>query len=235
MERYIRQIGMPQIGLDGQSRLAKASALVIGAGGLGSALLFCLAGAGVGHIGIADFDTIAESNLNRQFLHTTDGIGKDKLDSALMRLKAYNPSLQYELHHCKLDDDNAEALFADYDIVLMAVDNMPARMAANRTCVKQGKPLVNGGVNGMYGSVQIVEAGKSACLACLYGKNPKLSTATSFAPVVSTISSLMAQGALVMLLGLPNPLPDTLLYFDGEHMTFERLSISRDPLCHVCG
>ena len=235
MERYIRQIDIPQIGLDGQARLAKASALVIGAGGLGSALLFCLAGAGVGHIGIADFDTIAESNLNRQFLHTTDGIGSDKLDSALTRLRAYNPSLRYELHRCKVDEDNVAALIAGYDIVLSAVDNMPTRMAANRTCVKLGKPLVNGGVNGMYGSVQIVETGKSACLACLYGENPKPSAATSFAPVVSTISSLMAQGALVMLLGLPNPLPDTLLYFDGEHMTFERLSISRDPLCPVCG
>ena len=235
MERYIRQIGMPQIGSEGQDRLAKASALVIGAGGLGSALLVCLAGAGVGRIGIADFDTVAESNLNRQFLHTTDGIGMDKLESALIRLQAFNSSLCYELHHCKVDDNNASELISSYDIVLAAVDNMPARMAVNQACIKLGKPLINGGVNGMFGSVQIVESGKSACLACLYGENPKPSASTSFAPVVSTISSLMAQGALAMLLGLPNPLPDTLLYFDGEHMAFEKLSISRDPLCPICG
>ena len=235
MERYSRQLGMPQIGIEGQERLAKASVLVVGAGGLGSALLFCLAGAGVGRIGIADFDTIAESNLNRQFLHTTNGIGTDKLDSALTRLQAFNPSLSYELHRCKVDENNAEVLIADYEIVLAAVDNLPARAELNRACVKLGKPFVNGGVNGMFGSLQIVEPKKTACLTCIYGENPKAPAATSFAPVVSTISSLMAQAALLLILGLPNPLPNSILYFDGESMTFEKIFASRDPSCPVCG
>lgn len=235
MDRYSRQIGMPQIGSEGQERLAKASALVVGAGGLGSALLFCLAGAGVGRIGIADYDTIAESNLNRQFLHTTDGIGSDKLDSALVRLHAFNPSLHYEPHRCKVDEGNAAALITDYDIILAAVDNLPARAALNRACFKMCKPLVSGGVNGMFGSLQIVEPGKTPCLNCLYGDSPKAVAANSFAPVVSTISSLMAQAALLLMLGLPNPLAGTLLYFNGESMTFEKISISRNPSCTVCG
>lgn len=235
MERYSRQIGMPQIGAEGQERLAKTSVLVVGAGGLGSALLFCLAGAGVGRIGIAEFDTIDESNLNRQFLHTADGIGTDKLDSALARLQAFNPNLHYKLHRCEVDENNAADLVADYDIVLAAVDNMPARSALNRACVKLGKPLINGGVNGMFGSLQIVEPRKTACLTCIYGENPKAPKATSFAPVVSTISSLMAQAALLLLLGLPNPLPNTILYFDGESMTFEKISAPRNPSCPVCG
>lgn len=235
MERYSRQINMPQIGPAGQKKLAEASALVVGAGGLGSALLFCLAGAGLGRIGVADFDTIAESNLNRQFLHTTDGIGEDKLDSALTRLKAFNPTLRYEPHHCRIDENNAEALIADYDIVLAAVDNLSARQVLNHACVKLGKTFVNGGVNGMFGTLQIIEPGKTACLTCLYGENSKAPPASSFAPVVSTISSLMAQSALLLMLGLPNPLPNTLLYFDGEQMTFEKIPIFRDPLCSVCG
>ena len=235
MERYSRQLEMPQIGAEGQERLGKSSALVVGAGGLGSALLFCLAGAGVGRIGIADFDTIAESNLNRQFLHTTSEIGTDKLDSALARLQAFNPNLRYEPHRCKVDENNAELLIADYDIVLAAVDNMPARAALNRACVKLNKPFLNGGVNGMFGTLQIVEPKKTACLTCIYGQNSNAPAATSFAPVVSTISSLMAQAALLLLLGLPNPLPDTILFFDGEHITFEKLSVSRNCSCPVCG
>ena len=235
MERYSRQINMPQIGPEGQKRLAKASALVVGAGGLGSALLFCLAGAGVGRIGVAEFDTISESNLNRQFLHTTDGIGEDKLDSALTRLKAFNPTLLYEPHHCRIDESNAAALIADYDIVIAAVDNLTSREILNHTCVKLGKPLVNGGVNGMFGTLQIIEPGKTACLTCLYGENPKAPPASSFAPVVSTISSLMAQSALLLMLGMPNPLPNMLLYFDGERLTFEKIPIPRNPSCPVCG
>jgi len=235
LERYSRQMNMPQIGPEGQQRLAKASALVVGAGGLGSTLLFDLAGAGVGRIGVVDFDTVSPSNLNRQFLHTTDGIGMNKVDSALTRLVAFNPTLHFEPHRLRIDEDNAVALIADYDIILAAVDNMTARAALNHACVKLGKPLVNGGVNGMCGSLQIVEPGKTACLSCVYGENGKTSPVTSFAPVVSTISSLMAQAALLLLLGLPNPLPETLLFFDGEKMSFEKISVTRNPECPVCG
>lgn len=235
MERYSRQMDMPQIGPEGQKRLSQASALVVGAGGLGSALLFCLAGAGVGRIGLVDFDTVSESNLNRQFLHTTAEIGKDKVDSALTRLQAFNPDIRFEPHHCRIDDDNATALALNYDIILSAVDNLATRTALNLACVKLIKPLVNGGVDGMCGTLQIVEPGKNACLSCLYGNIREISQATAFAPVVSTVSALMAQAALLLLLGLPNPLPEAILFFDGENMSFERVSILRDPTCPVCG
>ena len=226
---------MPQIGPEGQKRLSEASALVVGVGGLGSALLFCLAGAGVGRIGLADLDTISESNLNRQFLHTTEAIGSDKVNSAMTRLRAFNPEIRYEPHHCRVDGGNASELAADYDLVLAAVDNMEARSFLNAACVKLGKPLVNGGVNGMCGTVQVVQPGKTACLNCLYGENHNSFPTSSFAPIVSTISSLMAQAALLLLLGLPNPLPNDLLIFDGETMTFEKIAVSRKPKCAVCG
>lgn len=226
---------MAQIGSEGQKRLEKASALVVGAGGLGSTLLFDLAGAGVGRIGVADFDTVSESNLNRQFLHTTDSVGTDKVDSALKRLKSFNPTIRFDSHRCCVDEDNALDLIAGYDIIIAAVDNMTARAALNLACVKLGKPLVNGGVDGMCGSLQIVEPGKTACLNCLYGENRKTLPAASFAPVVSTISSLMAQAALLLLLGLPNPLTEAILFFDGETMTFEKITVSRNHECSVCG
>jgi len=235
LERYSRQIEMPQIGTEGQQRLENSSVLVVGAGGLGSTLLFDLAGAGVGRIGVADFDTVSESNLNRQFLHTADGIGMDKVDSALMRLKAFNPTLRFDRRRCRIDENNVEGLIADYDVIVAAVDNMNARAALNLACIKLGKPLVNGGVNGMCGSLQIVEPRKTACLNCLYGENRKMPVATSFAPVVSTISSLMAQAALLLLLGLQNPLTESILFFDGETMTFKKISISRNPDCPICG
>ncbi len=235
MERYSRQFNIPQIGAEGQRKLEKASVLVVGAGGLGSAALFCLAGAGVGTVGIADFDTIAESNLNRQFLHTTEGIGSDKLASALTRLEAFNPSIKLNAHRIKVDENNAEGLIEPYDLVIAAVDNMEARAVLNRACVKLSKPLINGGVSGMYGSMQIIEPGKTACLSCLLGEKPKQTPATSFAPVVSTISSLMSQAALLLILGQPNPLTETLLFFDGEKMSFERITLRRDPKCPVCG
>lgn len=235
MERYSRQFNIPQIGAEGQKKLEKASVIVVGAGGLGSTLLFCLAGAGVGRIGIADFDTVSESNLNRQFLHTTEGIGTDKLDSAVARLKAFNPDIMYETHNVRVNEENAEGLVAEYDLVIAAVDNLLARVALNRACVKCGKPLINGGVNGMYGSLQIVEPGKTACLSCLLGEKQKQTPSASFAPVVSAISALMADAALLLILGLPNPLPETLLFFDGEKLVFEKIRLPRDPKCPVCG
>ena len=235
MERYLKQLNIPMIGPEGQRRLSQSSALVVGAGGLGSALLFCLSGAGVGRIGIADFDTISLSNLNRQFLHTTDGIGADKLDSAIKRLTAFNPELRFEAHRCRIDKSNAASLVADYDLVLAAVDNFETRAVLNLACAKTGKALINGGVDGMSGTLQIIEPFKTACLSCIYGTTPKTPVANAFAPVVSTISSLMAQAALLLLLGLPNPLKDEILYFDAETLHFERITVARDPDCPICG
>ncbi|MEG1524493.1 MAG: HesA/MoeB/ThiF family protein [Clostridia bacterium] len=235
MDRYVRQVFMPEIGLAGQQRLQQASAFVVGAGGLGSALLFCLAGAGIGHLGIADFDTVSESNLNRQFLHTYQSLGKPKTDSAVARLQAFNPDLHYAPHNCRLGEDNAESLIGGYDIVLSAVDCFSTRLTLNRACLHLGKPLVNGAVDGMCGTLQIVEPGKTACLSCLYGDPPKNRSSLSFAPVVSVISSLMAQATLLLLLGRPNPLADTLLHFDGASLTFEKIPLRRNPNCSVCG
>jgi len=236
VERYERQILMPEIGMEGQEKLKNASVLVIGAGGLGSAALFCLAGAGVGKIGIVDCDTVSESNLNRQFLHTVEDIGREKTLSAVEKLKKFNPEPEYVTFQTEVTAENAEALLRGWDIVLPAVDNLPARRVINEACLRLGIPMVNGGVSGMIGSLQVVIPGETACLECLYGgvSAPKGPIA-SFAPVVSAVSSLMAQSALLWLLGQPLPFRESLLCFDGRSMKLEAVPLRKNPKCPVCG
>lgn len=236
MERYERQILMPEIGAEGQKKLKSASVLVVGAGGLGSAALFCLAGAGVGRLGIVDCDTVSESNLNRQFLHTVEDLGREKTLSAVEKLRKFNPEPEYVLHQTELTVENAEELLRGWDIVLPAVDNLPARRVINEACLRLGIPMVNGGVSGMIGSLQVVIPGETACLECLYGgvSTPEGPIA-SFAPVVSTISALMAQAALLYLLGQLLPFRESLLCFDGRSMSLEAVPLRKNPKCPVCG
>lgn len=234
-ERYARQLDILEIGEAGQNRLKKSSVLVIGAGGLGSALLFCLAGAGVGCIGVADHDVVSDSNLNRQFLYTAGDVGKPKVDCAIAALRAFNPELHYE-PYAQIENHNVRAAVAPYDVVVAAVDNLPVRLAVNEACCESGIPLVNGSVEGMYGMVNTVHPHESACLECMYGGVREYhATPTSFAPIVSTISSIMAQETLLMLLGCDDPLKGRLLHFDGIAMSFETLPARRRDGCAVCG
>ena len=236
MERYERQILMPEIGAEGQKKLKSASVLVVGAGGLGSAALYCLAGAGVGRLGIVDCDTVSESNLNRQFLHTVEDLGREKTLSAVEKLRKFNPEPEYVLYQTELTDENAEELLRGWDIVLPAVDNLPARRVINEACLRLGIPMVNGGVSGMIGSLQVVIPGETACLECLYGGvSAPEGPIASFAPVVSTISALMAQSALLYLLGQPLPFRESFLCFDGRSMTLEAVPLRKNPKCPVCG
>ena len=236
MERYARQLIMPEIGAEGQKKLKNASVLVVGAGGLGSAALFCLAGAGVGRLGIVDCDTVSESNLNRQFLHAVEDLGREKTLSAAEKLKKFNPEPEYALFQTELTAENADELLRGWDVVLPAVDNLPARRVINAACLRLGIPMINGGVSGMIGSLQAVIPGETACLECLYGGvSAPEGPIASFAPVVSTISALMAQAALLLLLGQPLPFKDSLLCFDGRAMTMEAVPLRKNPKCPVCG
>ncbi|MDO4573237.1 MAG: HesA/MoeB/ThiF family protein, partial [Clostridia bacterium] len=234
--RYSRQLPIPCIGQAGQEKLHNASAFVIGCGGLGTAALYCLASAGVGTIGFCDMDAVSLSNLNRQYLYTMDDVGAPKAAAAHARLAAYNPSLTYRPVQAALTEENAISMLAGYDVVLLAVDTLAARLAANRACVLRGIPLVNGGVDGFSGAVSVVTPHQSACLACLYGGAAEPEDAgASFAPIVSIAGALEAQLALLLLLGAPDPLGGRLLTFSGGTLQFDRLPVYRDPHCPVCG
>ena len=235
-ERYARQILLPEIGQAGQARLLASSALVVGCGGLGSTLLYCLCGMGVGRIGFCDGDTVSLSNLNRQFLHTERDIGRNKAQSAYEKLSAFAPELKLEPMGFHLNSENAAQIVSGYDVALLAVDSLPARLVVNQACVQVGVPLVNAGINGLHGTLLTIRPDKSACLQCLYGDvTPAPAIPPSFAPVVSTIASLEAQSAANILLGLPNPTDGRMLLFDGRTMTTEFVAITQNKNCPVCG
>ena len=235
-ERFSRQILLPEIGQAGQARLLSSSALVVGCGGLGSTLLYCLCGIGIGRIGFCDGDTVTLSNLNRQFLHTERDIGRNKAQSAYEKLSAFASKLKLEPMEFHLNGENATRIVAGYDVVLLAVDSLPARLIVNRACVQVGVPLVDAGINGLHGSLLTIHPSKTACLQCLYGNVlPAPVPIPSFAPVVSTIASLEAQSAANILLGLPSPTDGRMLLFDGGMMTTEFVTIVHNKNCPVCG
>jgi len=235
-ERYARQIVLPEIGKDGQEKLLRSSALVVGCGGLGSVLLYCLCGMGIGRIGFCDGDMVSRSNLNRQFLHTPRDIGRQKTRSAYEKLKAFAPELTLEPLPFHLTRENAGETVSGYDVVLLALDSVGARLAANEACVRRNIPLVDGGVSGMNGTLFTVRPGKTACLACLYAgaKMPDKPPA-SFAPAVSMVSAMEAQSCANILLGLDNPSDGNLLLFDGAALSIDRARIQKSERCPVCG
>ena len=235
-ERYSSQLGLDVMGEEGQRKLLNGRVLCVGAGGLGSVALYCLAGSGVGTLGIADGDTVSLSNLNRQFLHGMDVLGRPKTESAVRSLNRLNPELRYEAYDVLLNEENAPEIIQKYDLVLAAVDNLPTRMMLNRICKGAGVPLINGGVEGLAGMVQMVEFGKTACLACLYEDAPKKEIhPVAFPPVVSTISSLMAECAVFYLLTGKNPLGGDLMYYAAGALEFTKIHTDRNPRCPVCG
>lgn len=235
-ERYARQVVLPEIGEAGQQKLLRSSALVIGCGGLGSVLLYCLCGMGVGRIGFCDGDVVSRSNLNRQFLHTPRDIGRQKTRSAYEKLKAFAPELALEPLPFELTRENAEKTVSGYDVVLLAVDSIGARLTANEACARLRIPLVDGGVAGMNGTLFTVRPGKTACLACLYaGAESPPEPPASFAPVVSMVSAMEAQACANVLLGLDNPSDGALVLFDSASLFIDRARIRRSELCPVCG
>jgi len=235
-ERYERQILLPEIGEAGQQQLLASSVLVVGCGGLGSTLLYCLCGMGIGRIGFCDGDVVSRSNLNRQFLHRVADIGRNKAQSAYEKLTDFAPELQLEAYDEALTEKNTAEIVSPYDVVVLAVDSLSARLTVNRACIAANKPLIDGGIDGLRGTLLTVRPGKTACLACLYGdKLPPKKQIPSFAPVVSCISALEAQSVANVLLDLPNPTDGRLLLFDVSTLTTEFVYIDRNQSCPVCG
>lgn len=238
LERYSRQLKLPEIGETGQARLSAARVLVIGAGGLGSPVLTYLAASGIGHIGVIDSDIIALSNLNRQFLHDTANIGQLKAESAKARLLLLNPDIDIEPQAIRVSPDNAGQLIESYDLVVDCVDNLETRHWVNSACIAAGKPLVEAGVSGFMGFVMTIIPGQGPCYACLHsdieydGAAGPPSVLGATAGIAGTIQ---AMEAIKVLLGIPDTLTGRILYFDAQTMEFEKIELQQNQNCPACG
>ena len=240
-QRYARHLGLPGVGIEGQQRLKAASVLCIGAGGLGSPAALYLAAAGVGRIGIVDYDTVDITNLQRQILHGTSDVGKLKTVSANGTLAHLNSSIIVETFPIHLRSENATELFNRYDVVIDGSDNFPTRYLVNDACVLTGKPDVYGSILGFEGQVTIFWAAKGPCYRCLYPEPPPPGLVSSCAEggvlgvLPGTIGCLQATEAIKLILGLGEPLIGRLLLFDALAMRFREMHLRKDPDCPVCG
>jgi adenylyltransferase/sulfurtransferase len=240
VERYSRHLLLPQVGPIGQRKLMNARVLLIGAGGLGSPAALYLAAAGVGTLGIVDFDVVDRTNLQRQILHQTDDVGKLKVVSAKETIEAMNPNVTVETHNMILDSTNALDLFRQYDLIVNGVDNFPARYLANDAAVMLGKTMVDGGINQFEGLVTVYQPGYG-CYRCLYpeppppGAVPSCAEAGVLGVLPGIVGSMQALEAIKLILGIGEPLLGKLLLFDALTMEFRVLRTRRDPNCPVCG
>ncbi len=238
--RYSRHILLKEIGGEGQKRLLASKVLVIGAGGLGCPAAIYLAAAGVGTIGIVDFDRVDLSNLQRQILHGVSDVGRLKVDSARESLAEINPDVNVIAHPVALSSENALELIAPYDVVVNGCDNFPTRYLLNDACVMLGKPLVDGSILRFEGQVTVFRPGQG-CYRCLYpvppppGTVPTCAEAGVVGALPGIIGSIQAMEAIKVLLGIGEPLHGRLLYFDALSMEFRKLKVRRDPACPVCG
>ena len=237
--RYSRHIIMPQVGGKGQRKLLDSRVLIVGAGGLGSPVALYLAAAGVGTIGIADFDVVDLSNLQRQILHRTEDVGRPKVDSAEDNLRALNPDVRV-VKHPGLTSDNALEILKDYEVVVNGVDNFPTRYLVNDACYFLGIPLVDGSIFLFEGQATVFVPGKG-CYRCLYpappppGAVPNCAEAGVFGVLPGIIGCIQAVETIKLLLGLGESLAGRLLLFDALSMEFRQVKIRRDPECPLCG
>jgi sulfur-carrier protein adenylyltransferase/sulfurtransferase len=238
--RYARHLALAEIGAAGQQRLACSSALVIGAGGLGSPAALYLAGAGVGTIGIVDHDRVELSNLQRQILFSTQDIGRGKAESARERLLALNPDLNIVAHSEKLVAANVESLLRQYDVIIDGTDRLSTRYLINDTCVLLGKPLVSAAIHRFEGQAMTYDPGKGPCYRCLYpesseGLVPNCAEAGVLGVLPGVMGSLQATEAIKILLGIGETLNGRLLIYDALSMTFDSFPFKRRADCAVCG
>ena len=239
--RYSRHLIMPEVGMDGQLKLKAASVLCIGAGGLGSPVALYLAAAGVGRIGIVDFDVVDYSNLQRQIMHGTPDVGRSKLDSARDRLTAINPEVTVLTHEAALSSDNALGILADYDIIVDGTDNFPTRYLVNDACVLLGKPNVYGSIFRFEGQASVFATKDGPCYRCLYPEPPPPGLVPSCAEggvlgiLPGVVGTIQATEAVKLIIGVGEPLINRFLLYDALGMRFRELKLRKDPECPVCG
>jgi adenylyltransferase/sulfurtransferase len=239
--RYSRHLIMPEVAMDGQLKLKQAKVLLIGAGGLGAPLGLYLAAAGVGRIGLVDFDVVDSTNLQRQVIHGTKDIGRKKLDSAAERMLDINPFIRIDKHETALTSENALEILRDYDIVVDGTDNFPTRYLVNDACVLLGKPNVYGSIFRFEGQATVFAYPGGPCYRCLYPEPPPPGLVPSCAEggvlgvLPGTIGAIQATETLKLILGQGEPLVGRLLLYDALAMRFRELKLRRDPDCPVCG
>jgi adenylyltransferase/sulfurtransferase len=239
--RYSRHLIMPEVGMQGQRKLKAASVLMIGTGGLGAPVGMYLAAAGVGRIGIVDFDVVEESNLQRQIIHGTRDLGRRKIESARDRLRDINPHIEIETHETRLTSQNAMSLFANYDIIVDGTDNFPTRYLVNDACVLSGKPNVYGSIFRFEGQASVFWASKGACYRCLYPEPPPPGLVPSCAEggvlgvLPGIVGAIQANETIKIILGAEEILLNRLLLFDAWAMKFREFKLRKDPKCPVCG
>lgn len=241
MRRYGRHLVIPQVGPEGQARLRDARVLLVGAGGLGSPLAVYLAAAGVGTLGIVDFDVVDESNLQRQILHATADVGRPKVESAQAHLAAINPLVTVVPHAERLSVENAAALVARYDIVADGSDNFATRYLVNDACVLGGKPLVYGSIFRFDGQATVFNHGDGPCYRCLFPEMPDPDSVPNCAEagvlgvLPGLVGCIQATEVIKLILGEGDPLAGRLLMIDALTMKFQELRLPRDPGCPICG
>jgi len=239
--RYSRHLIMPEVGMQGQRKLKASSVLMIGTGGLGAPLGMYLAAAGVGRIGIVDFDVVEESNLQRQIIHGSKDLGRRKVESARDRMRDINPHIEIETHETRLTSQNALSLFSNYDIIVDGTDNFPTRYLVNDACVLSGKPNVYGSIFRFEGQSSVFWAERGACYRCLYPEPPPPGLVPSCAEggvlgvLPGIVGAIQANETIKIILGAEDILVNRLLLFDAWSMKFREFKLRKDPTCPVCG
>lgn len=239
--RYSRHLIMPEVGMTGQRKLKAASVLMIGTGGLGAPLGMYLAAAGVGRLGLVDFDVVDASNLQRQIIHGTKDVGRPKIASARDRLEDINPHVEIETHETRLTSANAMSLFVNYDVIVDGTDNFPTRYLVNDACVLTGKPNVYGSIFRFEGQASVFWAERGPCYRCLYPEPPPPGLVPSCAEggvlgvLPGIIGAIQATETIKIILGAPDIMVNRLLLFDAWRMRFRELKLRKNPDCPVCG
>jgi adenylyltransferase/sulfurtransferase len=241
LSRYARHLILPEVGMEGQRRIKDARVLCVGTGGLGSPLAFYLAAAGIGTLGLVDFDVVDLSNLQRQIIHSTKDIGRKKLDSAEEKLSALNPAINLVKHETMLSSANALAIMKDYDIVADGTDNFPTRYLVNDACVLLGKPNVYGSIFRFEGQASVFATEAGPCYRCLYPEPPPPGLVPSCAEggvlgiLPGLVGVIQATEVIKLILGKGDSLVGRLLLVDALNMRFRELKLRKNPECPVCG
>ncbi|MFG2090424.1 MULTISPECIES: adenylyltransferase/sulfurtransferase MoeZ [unclassified Spirillospora] len=241
VNRYSRHLIIPDVGMSGQKRLKNSKVLIVGAGGLGSPALLYLAAAGVGTLGVIDFDVVDESNLQRQIIHKQSSLGKPKVESAAEAVREINPLINVVPHNTALDRDNIMDIFADYDLILDGTDNFATRYMVNDAAVLLGKPYVWGSIYRFDGQASVFWAEHGPCYRCLYPEPPPPGMVPSCAEggvlgvLCSSIGSIQVNEGIKLLTGIGEPLVGRLMIYDALEMTYRSVKVRKDPECPLCG
>jgi adenylyltransferase/sulfurtransferase len=241
VRRYSRHLIIPDVAMDGQKRLKNAKVLCIGAGGLGSPALMYLAAAGVGTLGVVEFDEVDESNLQRQIIHGQSDVGRSKAESARDSIREINPLIHVNVHEQRLDSSNVMELFAQYDLIVDGTDNFATRYLVNDACVLLGKPYVWGSIYRFDGQAAVFWAEHGPCYRCLYPEPPPPGMVPSCAEggvlgvLCASIGSIQTTEAIKLITGIGEPLLGSLMVYDALEMNYRKITVRKDPNCAVCG